>query len=529
MEKIVASLRLSLQPRGDTVDYLLPCSSVEGIEHITNLNHINKAHISNNNVIFPVDKTEFVAQALQSDQVKVDYKSLQSRKEKVIVEFSSPNIAKPFHIGHFRGTVLGNFVANLSEYFASDVVRLNYLGDWGTPLGLIQVGLKELNVEHLEQNPLETLHKAYVKANELVKSNPDVHKQASDIFHQLEQGKDPLHRQDWLYIRQVTVNELRDTYERLGISFDEYHWESDYAAEKIPNILQDLQHIPGVMNEDGHLSLPVGDRRITLVKSNGSTMYVTRDLAAAVDRQKRYNFHKMLYITDFSQENHFKDLVHILHCLGYEWSGNIEHIKYGKIQGMSTRQGKGVLLKDLLDEARDRMYVKQKETESTRVSLDDRRVSDVLGMSALIVYNLKMKRIKSSTFNWEECLQMSGDGGVRLQYCHCRLVSLLKECGVSLPDTCDPSVLQEPIAQQLVLDIARFHDVLCQSYECYESCILVKYLFDLSSKINKALKQLQVKGSDPHVAQQRLLLFNKARLVLREAMGVLGVQVLDSM
>uniref|UniRef100_A0A8D9AVG7 Probable arginine--tRNA ligase, mitochondrial n=1 Tax=Cacopsylla melanoneura TaxID=428564 RepID=A0A8D9AVG7_9HEMI len=532
---IFKSLRLSLQPHEDSVSYSLPCKSIEADVNTNKLIEEGEAHISNENIILPINKTDFISQVLLSNinrSMKSDYQTLLNDKDKVVVDFSSPNIAKPFHVGHFRGTVLGNFVSNVSEYFASDVIRLNYLGDWGTQFGLIQIGLRELNIDSkdLEQNALDTLYKAYVKANSMAKTRLDVQKQASDIFQKLELSVDSEHTQDWLDFRQVTVNELKLTYERLGIAFNEYNWESDYAAGKIPHILTGLKHLPGIVKEGDHLLLPVGDRKVTLVKSNGSTMYVTRDIAAAVDRQSKHQFSKMLYVTDFSQEDHFKDLVHILRLLGHSWCENIEHIKYGKVQGMSSREGKGVFLKDLLDEARDRMNEKQKDTKTTRVSLDDTGVSDALGMSALIVYNLKMKRMKTSNFNWNDCLQMSGDGGVKLQYSHCRLVSLLHECdGIQLPETCDPTVLQEPVAQQLVLDIARFDDVLYQSYESYEPCVLVRYLMDLTNSINKALKQLKVKGSEPHVAEQRLLLFNRARLVLKEAMSLLGIKVLDSM
>ncbi|KAI5745475.1 hypothetical protein M8J76_011367 [Diaphorina citri] len=531
IDRIVKNLRLSSQHNGENIHYSLPCKIIDGFENI-NIRGGTQFHIDDDNVILPVDKTEFITQVLTSTGDKHVYKTQLNCIDKVVVEFSSPNIAKPFHVGHFRGTVLGNFVANLSNYFANNVVCLNYLGDWGTQFGLLQIGLNELNIKHtdLEQSPLDVLYKAYVKANDLAKINPDVQEQASNIFQQLECGKNTLHTKDWLDFQQVTLNELRGTYERLGIHFNEYHWESDYAASKITPILTDLHNLSQVIKEADHLMLPVGDRNITLVKSNGSTMYITRDVAAAIDRQKRYQFSKMLYVTDLSQENHFKDLVHILDLLGYPWHSHIEHIRYGKVQGMSTREGKGVFLKDLLDEARDRMYVKQKESKTTRVSLDDTGVSDTLGMSALIVYNLKIRRLKSYNFNWDECLHMSGDGGVKLQYSHCRLVSLAQECNaIQPPDHCDPKLLAEPVALQLILDIARFDEVLYQAHESYDSSIVVRYLFNLTNSINKALKQLQVKGAEHHVSQHRLLLFNKARLVLNQGMCVLGLKPLDKM
>ncbi|XP_026680682.1 probable arginine--tRNA ligase, mitochondrial [Diaphorina citri] len=179
VDRIVKNLRLSSQHNGENIHYSLPCKIIDGSENI-NIRGGTQFHIDDDNVILPVDKTEFITQVLTSTGDKHVYKTQLNCTDKVVVEFSSPNIAKPFHVGHFRGTVLGNFVANLSNYFANNVVCLNYLGDWGTQFGLLQIGLKELNIKHtdLEQSPLDVLYKAYVKANELAKINPDVQEQA---------------------------------------------------------------------------------------------------------------------------------------------------------------------------------------------------------------------------------------------------------------------------------------------------------------------------------------------------------------
>lgn len=380
VEKLVKCLCLSPQSNEDTIHYSIPIETVQKFGDIRSLSEDNKIHIVDKNMVLPFAKSEFMLQSLNSgNNMKLECRKHLKTQEKVIVEFSSPNIVKPFHIGHFRGTVLGNFVANLSEYFASDVVRLNYLGDWGTQFGLIQIGLKELNKtdEVLNKNALDTLYKAYVKANQLGNLNPNIQRQASDIFEQLERQADFSYVQDWMDYRQVTVEELRATYERLGIYFDEYNWESDYSAGKISDVLLSVACLPQVVSKEEHLSLPIDDRTVTLLKSNGSTMYLTRDIAAAIDRYNRYQFSQMYYVTDLSQENHFKDLQYILDLLGHSWHDNIEHIRYGKILGMSTREGQGVFLKDLLDEARDRMLVKQKGTKTTRASLDDGNVSSL--------------------------------------------------------------------------------------------------------------------------------------------------------
>lgn len=376
IEKLVKNLCLSSQSHKDSICYSLPINTVESLGNIRDLTGETQVQIGDQKIFFPLVKSDFIIEVLSSNNIKSDCQAHLYSKEKVVIEFSSPNIAKPFHVGHFRGTVLGNFLANLNEYFANDVVRLNYLGDWGTPFGFLQIGLKELNIPSkvLDENALDTLHRAYVTANDLAKNNPDIIRQANAIFEELEMKAIFSHTQDWLDFRQVTVEELCKTYERLGICFNEYNWESDYCGGKISDTLKLLSSLPQAIKNEGHVSVPMGDRSITLIKSNGTTMYLTRDIAAAIDRHNRYDFSKMFYVTDFSQENHFKDLQYMLGLLGHSWDRKIKHVAYGKILGMSSREGSGVSLRSLLDEARDKIYEKQKDTQTTRVSLDDRKV-----------------------------------------------------------------------------------------------------------------------------------------------------------
>ncbi|XP_069690723.1 probable arginine--tRNA ligase, mitochondrial isoform X2 [Periplaneta americana] len=494
------------------------------------------------NIVFQINKNIFIKDILQevsSDPVLWKKSLLEnhlshSPKKKVIVEYSSPNIAKPFHMGHLRSTIIGNFIANIHEFLSHDVVRINYLGDWGTQFGLLQVGLDlcEYSEAMIKQNPMQALYKAYVEANKKAESDPAIAARARESFQSLEEGNTEILKK-WEVFRNYTVQELQTVYQRLGVYFDEYNWESMYSAKEISDLLQSLEN-RGLLktDSDGKKVVEINqERRIPIIKSDGSTLYLTRDIAAAVDRYRKHNFTEMLYIVDNAQTDHFTALFGVLSQMQLPWAPSLKHIKFGRIRGMSTRRGSVVFLKDILDETRDIMSTKQQETHTTKVHLneDTEGTTDILGISAVIINDLKQRRQRDYEFDWNRALQVQGDTGVKLQYTHCRLVSLERNCGVSLPGECDPSVLQEPEAVLLVKNIARFEEVIMKSYSELEACVLVNYLLRFCNLINRALEVLQVKNEDIHIGSQRLLLFHSSRVVLNEGMKIVGLQPLSQM
>lgn len=284
----------------------------------------------------------------------------------VVVEFSSPNVAKPFHLGHLRSTIIGNFIANLYDYFQNNVTKLNYLGDWGTQFGFIKVGLEELKFgkDDLKRDPIRLLYESYVHANKLSESDPDIIKRARNEFSKLENGP-PEALNDWKVIMEFTKMELEKTYKRLGVTFNEYHRESMYNINDIQNVINRLIE-KNIMHrqEDGKSVVDVNDRKVSVLKSDGTSLYLTRDVAAAINRFDRYKFDKMFYLADNSQHDHFAALKIILQKLELPWASNIEHVKFGRVRGMSSRKGQAVFLKDILDESRELMVQKQIESPS---------------------------------------------------------------------------------------------------------------------------------------------------------------------
>ncbi|XP_053665642.1 probable arginine--tRNA ligase, cytoplasmic [Anopheles marshallii] len=529
-------LNLSVHCLGNIADRIFSCSSeICGIgksEHIINIS--TELRSGKKWLKLSLDKLKLIQTVLDRKSVHEEYNTTKS--ETMIVEFSSPNIAKPFHAGHLRSTIVGNFLSNVNEFLGNRVLRLNYLGDWGTQFGYLALGvqLKQLSRSDINENPLKCLYDAYVYAHEAVRNDPNMHELAINIFSRMEQGTaDDLHQ--WEDYRAYTVQELEDIYRRLGVRFTGYEWESQYGVNKIANVLETLKHCDILKDQtDGRKVVQLQHRTIPVVKSDGSGMYLLRDIAALMDRHKRFGFQKCFYVVENGQTDHFASLREVAHLLQLPYAGGIEHIKFGRIHGMSTRRGKVVFLKDILHEAQLLVQEKQHESPNTKTNtIDNPEICDILGTSAVIINDLKQRRMKDYDFDWSKILRMEGDSGIKLQYTHCRLVSLLERQSSAeelLYVECDGSSLKEPEALELICQLANFKPICYQAQEAAEACILVAYLFRLCKAINLALKRLPVKQEpDKKKRQQRIVLFSKAKFILHTGMELLGLRPLTEM
>lgn len=439
-------------------------------------NYLKSIQQIDGKIIFKLNMRNFISNLLEGSSR--DSMFLPYVKEKMLIEFSSPNICKPFHVGHLRSTIIGNFISNLFNNLSHDVVRMNYLGDWGTQFGYLKVGVDLLNItaDKMKTNPIKNLFEAYVHANKLAETNPSITEEARKIFHNLENDKfDDMN--DWEMYRKYTVDELKLIYERLGVTFDEYCWESDYKQKHIRNIVNTLQNnnILHYETDGKQIAIINSNKRVPVIKSDGSTLYLTRDIAALVDRHERHKFNRIYYIVDNGQHDHFTALFDIARQLKLPYADSMTHIKFGRIKGMSTRKGNVVFLNDILDEAKSIMREKQMNSGTTKN--DNDRVTDILGISSVIVNDLKQRRTKDYEFDWKRILQPTS--GIKLQHTHCRLYNLEQNCGAQLVSHCIPELLQEPEAVKLMYDIARFPEVIHKTQDTLESCTLVMYLFDL--------------------------------------------------
>ena len=303
------------------------------------------------------------------------------------------------------------------------------MGDWGTQFGFLAAGLEDsgrnldqvLNANKSDES-IKNLYQIYVEANKKSESDPSFLDRAKSCFSKLENGDSHL-LADWKAIRDVTVSELEKVYKRLGVTFDHYHGESMYGHEHSQKVLEMLNDL-GLLKvlEDGRKVVDVKDRQVVVSKSDGATLYITRDCAAAFDRQKMFDVDKMIYVVETGQSNHFENLFEILTKCNFESAKGLKHVKFGRIEGMSTRKGTAVFLSDILDEGRDQMLERLSETVNTRVESEEERleVSDILATTAVIVNDLKQKRVRNYVFMWENALHSKGDSGIKLQYTHAR-------------------------------------------------------------------------------------------------------------
>lgn len=327
----------------------------------------NNIKIKNDAISFNVPRDRCVKEVLEHNCSTVSAPTFVNNKKNIIIEFSSPNIAKPFHVGHLRSTIIGNYVANINSFVENKVKRINYLGDWGTQYGLVQLGINmtDISEDEMRRSPIKALYTAYVAANKLAETDSSILDHARKIFNDLENGTGVTYEQ-WKLFKQYTVEELKRVYSRIGIIFDEYHWESMYSAKNMEEIVTLMERMQLLIKDEQNRKVVNLDneKSVPIIKSDGSTLYIARDIAAAIDRFEKNDFDRMYYVVDNTQASHFSNLLEILKRMQMPWAERLKHVKFGRLHGMRTRKGNIVFLEDILDTARDIMKQKQIDSHS---------------------------------------------------------------------------------------------------------------------------------------------------------------------
>ncbi|XP_033754945.1 probable arginine--tRNA ligase, mitochondrial [Pecten maximus] len=468
-------------------------------------------------------------------------------KQRVLIEYSSPNIAKPFHAGHFRSTILGNIIANLNEACGHTVFRINYLGDWGIQYGLMVHHLKKNGSEAiLDRKSVKYMLELYINANEekeVERSLPEDEKittmESQKIFKKLEEG-DPEELRLWRKCRDLSVEHYLETYKKLGIQFTAIEGESMYLTQT-KQLLEDLKQ-KGMLKFRsetgvGYMKLkPDGlVEEAVLVRSNGTSLYLTRDVAAALDRHKRYQFDRCHYVVEQGQYLHFKQLGRILKELDVEWAKRYEdtlHIGFGRIAGMSTRKGSIVLLSQLLLDVKKVIIENMEKSETTKVEGDEKdRAADILTMTTLVFWDLKKPKKRDYIFNWNELIKKGAMDGSLIHYCHSRLCSLLSIYYKPEMDEgeIDLSLLTEREAVNLINKMIEYENVVEAAVLSEDPFEIAQFLNSFRNQINSALKTLQVKDKDPDIARARLQLFKCCRTVYANGLQLLGITPLEKM
>jgi arginyl-tRNA synthetase len=456
----------------------------------------------------------------------------------VVIDYSSPNIAKPIGFHHIRTTLIGHSLVNLYRSQGWRVEGINYLGDWGKQFGLVAVGLREYG-DPARQADMAHLVEVYVRANARAEVDPAFDEQARAFFRRMEDG-DPGALALWKELRETSLRGFLPIYERLGIRFEHIDGESRYQG-RMEAVIEEIARTVGVRQSEGALvvDLPYaeGEPPVLLKKADGSTLYATRDLAAAEDRWERFHFDRSLYVVARDQALHFAQVFRVLQAMGKPWADRCIHVAFGRIAGMATRVGKVVLLSDVLDEARARALEKVRENQAAgRIHTDDaERLAEQVGLGAVVFGDLKNRRNTDYTFDWDEVLEFDGHTGPYLQYAHARACNLLKRGGGS-PESYDPGRLSLPEEQQLLRGLALFPGQVRAAVEQDEPSFVARHLLEVAARFsrwytlgNQDRDKRVIHDEDPGLTAARLALADAVRIVLATGLQLLGMATPESM
>jgi len=485
---------------------------------------------------FKLNTTELARRVCAAiEREGVDFgKNKNGAGKNIVVEYSSPNIAKPFHAGHLRSTVLGNFLCQIHKANGFNVIGINWLGDWGVQFGKLAVGFEKWgDEEKLKSEPLRHLYEVYVKVNKACDEDAELNKKAHEFFKRMELGdKEAL--AVWNRFRDLSIADLNKTFARLNIKFDVISGESQMNQEIADEAMKTLREKGLLVEDAGAQIVPLKEYGLTnaiLKKSDDTTLYLTRDLAAAIERYRQFKFDKMFYVVSAQQSLHFQQLFKTLELMGYDWAKKCVHIPFGMVKGMSTRKGTAVFLDDILGEAQQTMLTTMTANASKLEELDadPKAVADVIGVSAVVAQDFSARRIKDYDFEWARMTSFEGHTGPYLEYAHARLCSVERKCGFPLNPAADLSLVTEPEAAALLLEIARFPEVVKAALESLEPVTILTYLFDLSHAISVAHSVLWVKDRERPLAEARLLVYHAARVTLGNGLRLLGLTPLERM
>ena len=464
-------------------------------------------------------------------------KSDEGQNKKVLVEFSSPNIAKPFHIGHLVTTALGSSLERIYSFLGYDTVKINHLGDWGTQFGkLISAYKRWGDAAVIEADPINELLKIYVKFHNEAENNPALEDEARAYFKKLEDGDEEVTKL-WQFFKDASLKEFNKTYNLLDISFDSYAGESFYT-DKMPEVVELLKEKNLLEESDGAQVVRFEDENVPpciILKSDGTTIYATRDLAAAIYRKRTYDFDKNIYVVGTPQALHFKQIFSVLDKMGYDWSKDCVHVGFGYVRFpdkvLSTRHGDVVFLEDVLRESIE----KTKEiiqNSATSKNIDDiDEVSEKIGVGAILYSFLKNGREKDIVFTWKDILDFEGESGPYVQYAYARGKSVIRKAadmGIDYSGA-DLSLLEGSDEFELVKQINSFYDAVKEAANKNEPCCVTRYVTDLAQLFNKFYNTCNIMKSEGDLRDARLKLTEAAATCIKSALYLIGVRVVEKM
>ncbi len=452
----------------------------------------------------------------------------------ICIDYSSPNVAKNFHVGHLRTTIIGNSIYKIYSKLGYHVERINHLGDWGTQFGKLIVAYKKWgSKEEVEKNGISELMKIYVKFHEEAEKDPGLEDQAREWFAKMEQGNEEA-LEIWRWFVDISLVEYRRIYDLLGMEFDHFTGESFYR-DKTQEVVDMLEDKKLLVLSDGAYIVPLDEYDMApclIMKKDGSSIYATRDLAAAIYRKRTYDFDKCLYVTGLEQKLHFAQVFKVLNLMGYEWSENMTHIPYGLVSmeggKLSTRSGNVIYAEEILHESIQKIREIIEEKNPDLPNKD--QVARQVGIGAILFNDLYNQRIKDVIFNWDKILNFDGETGPYVQYTYARCASIFRKVGnVEIPEKIDYNVLTDEVTMNLLKDISRFPQVVKDASEKFEPFLISRFVVSVAQHFNKFYHDCQINVEDDNVRYARLKVVQLTMNVIKEALDLLGIECPEQM
>lgn len=538
---------IEIPPQADMGDYSFPCfqlaktlrknPAIIASELAEKLSDENFSKIESTNAYlnFFVDRLSFEEDVLNTIITKKEkFGSSDIGKGKtIIVEFSSVNIAKPFHIGHIRSTVIGDALRNIHDFLGYKTIASNYIGDYGTQFGTMIAAYKLWgDDDKLNQNPIKELLNLYVRYNNEAGENEAMMDEARLEFKKLEEGDEEATRL-WTWFKEISFKEFDRVYKLLDIEFDNYDGES-YHSKFIPDIIKELKEKNLLVESDGAEIVDLSAYDLPpsiIIKSNGSSAYITRDIATAINRKKVYDFDENLYVVATQQNLHFQQLWKILELMGHEFYKDCKHIPFGMVslkdQTLSTRKGQVVFLEDVLNKAIDKTKQIMIEREGQIEDVDE--TSKIVGIGAVKFQELYNNRIKDYVFDWDEVLNFDGETGPYVQYTYARAKSVLRKAGLENLSPMKFEKISSDDEFALVKSLANFEEVVLKAKEKYEPSLITRHLTDIAKNFNKFYNSSKIMGEDEKLQQERLALAYTTSIVIKTGLNLLGIKTVEKM
>ena len=485
-------------------------------------------------------KNNFLNEELKKvENEKYDFSFLNTDKT-IIIDYSSPNIAKRMHIGHLRSTIIGDSIKRTLQFLGFHTLADNHIGDWGTQFGKLIVAYKNwLNKKSYEEDPIGELERIYVQFSDEAKKNPALEDEAREELKKLQLG-DEENQKLWKEFIDISLKEYNKIYDRLGVNFDYYYGESFYN-DMMPAVLEELKE-KGIAREDqGALVVFFEDDKLPpaiVQKKDGSFLYTTSDLTTMKFRKDELNVDEAVYLTDDRQQNHFKQVFEIGEMLGEPYNYKKTHVVFGIMRfgdGMifSSRSGNIIRLVDLLDEAKTQVKKVIDEKNPNIPEEEKEKIAEIVGSGAIKYFDLSQNRTSDITFTWDKVLSFEGNTGPYLQYTYVRIMSIfrkLKEENINVENKDIILENMNGVERELAVELLRFPQTVVKSYESYRPNIIADYLFDIAKLFNNFYNSNSIlKEENKKIMDARILLAEKTAFILKEGLGILGINTVDRM